>query len=326
MDLSCKMLFGHILGLGLGLDLILHFVLNVTALSLLLANYLDNEEKNAFSVGTTINAAAFAFTAGGTLISIANIIGDWDVLKATFKYDDEEKKESLQNDYFNFLRNLMTSFSLVLITMGNGQDATDITRVAMWLIVVQRLIDVGLDLNNPFKLACDNMKGLEDQLRESAQTEDFKKGNNFQVKQILVAFCLAGVLGLQGWHLSDSESDLSKVNLSSSERDDEFYQLMIFILTGLHLFLILVNMILNMVESCKGGYMKLVGFNEKECEDRDIYGLNSIPMVTKTVFTANLFFLSLLAGEHIEDNKSVSILIYSAIAMGLSDIVARNII
>lgn len=318
MDLSCKMLFGHLFG-GLGTDLILHFLLNVTALSLLLANYIVNEEKEEFTVGSTINAAAFAFTAGGTLVSIANGWGE--IMNA-----ESAEKESLQNDYFNFLRNLMTSFSLVLITMGNGQDATDITRAAMWLMVVQRLIDVGLDLDNPFKLVCDNMKDLEDQLRNSAQTEDLKKGNNFRVKQILVALCLAGVLGLQGVYLNNSESDLSKVDLSSSERDDDFYQLMIFILTGLHLFLIGVNIAMNSFERCKGGYMKFVGFNEKECEDRDIYGLNSIPMITKTVFTANLFFLSLLAGEHIEDNKNVSVLIYSAIAMGLSDIVARNII
>lgn len=316
MDLSCKMLFGLIYG-GLGTDLILHFILNVTALSLLLANYIDNEEKDAFSVGTTINAAAFAFTAGGTLVSIANGWGE--IMNA------DSDKESLQNDYFNFLRNLMTSFSLVLITMGNAQDSTDVTRVAMWLMVAQRLIDVGLDLDNPFKLVCDNMKGLEDQLRENAQSVKLKSEDSFRVKQILVALCLAGVLVLQGVHLSDSESDLSKIDLSSSERDDEFYQLMIFILTGLHLFLIIVNILLN-VAKIKGQYMKFVGFNEKECEDRDIYGLNSIPMVTKTVFTANLFFLSQLSGEHIEDNKNVSILIYSAIAMGLSDIVARNII
>ncbi len=318
MDLSCKMLFGLIFG-GLGTDLILHFLLNVTALSLLLVNYINNEEKEIFTVGSTINAAAFAFTAGGTLVSIANGVGE-------IKNEKSAEKDSLQNDYFNFLRNLMTSFSLVLIAIGNGQDATDITRAAMWLMVAQRLIDVGLDLDNPFKLVCDNMKGLEDELRKEAQSVKLKSEDSFRVKQILVAVCLVGVLVLQGVYLNNSESDLSKVDLNNSKRDDDFYQLMIFILTSLHLFLILVNIMLNMVESCKGGYMKMVGFNEEECEDRDIYGLNSIPMVTKTVFTANLFFLSLLAGEHIEDNKNVSVLIYSAIAMGLSDIVARNII
>ena len=318
MDLSCKMLFGLIFG-GLGTDLILHFLLNVTALSLLLVNYINNEEKEIFTVGSTINAAAFAFTAGGTLVSIANGVGE-------IRNEKSAEKDSLQNDYFNFLRNLMTSFSLVLIAIGNGQDATDITRAAMWLMVAQRLIDVGLDLDNPFKLVCDNMKGLEDELRKEAQSVKLKSEDSFRVKQILVAVCLVGVLVLQGVYLNNSESDLSKVDLNNSKRDDDFYQLMIFILTSLHLFLILVNIMLNMVESCKGGYMKMVGFNEEECEDRDIYGLNSIPMVTKTVFTANLFFLSLLAGEHIEDNKNVSVLIYSAIAMGLSDIVARNII
>jgi len=49
-------------------------------------------------------------------------------------------------------------------------------------------------------------------------------------------------------------------------------------------------------------------------------------VVTKIVFTANLFFLGLLAGEHMEDDKNIGWLIYSSIALAVADMVARNII
>ena len=101
---------------------------------------------------------------------------------------------------------------------------------------------------------------------------------------------------------------------------------MIILLAGLHLFLILVNVLLN-VFSCKKVYIQCItGDPDPECEDRTIHGLNSVPLITKIVFTGNLFFLSLLAGEHIEDDKNIGLLIYSAISLAVADIVARNII
>ena len=313
MDLLCKMLFGHLFG-SLNTDLYLHLVVNITAAVLLIINYVANEDKDGFTVGSTLNAAGLAFAIGGSLVSLANVIGEC-------MYSGEEKR-SLQNDYFNFLRNLMTSFTLVLVTMQNGQDDKTQLRIAMWLMVGQRLIDVGLDLDEPWKLVCDNMKSLQDSLRESAQTESLKKGNNFTMKQILVAACLGGLLVFQLIYVGQSDS-----TLQFGGRDDEMYQFMIILLTGLHLFLILVNVLLN-VFSFKKVYIQCITGDPdpKACEDRTIHGLNSIPLITKIVFTGNLFFLSLLAGEHIEDDKNIGLLIYSAISLAVADIVARNII
>jgi hypothetical protein len=311
MDLLCKMLFGHLFN-TLNIDLYLHLVVNAVSAILLIINYVANEDKDGFTIGSTLNAAGLAFAIGGSLVSLANVIGEG-------MYSGEEKR-SLQNDYFNFLRNLMTSFTLVLVTMQNGQDDKTELRIAMWLMVGQRLIDVGLDLDEPWKLVCDNMKSLQDSLRESAQTESLKTGNNFTMKQILVAACLGALLVFQIIYVGQSNS-----TLKFNGRDDEMYQFMIILLAGLHLFLILVNMLLSYFAPLKKWYVQIVT-GDPDCKDRKIHGLNSIPLITKIVFTGNLFFLSLLAGEHIEDDKNIGLLIYSAISLAVADIVARNII
>jgi len=292
-------------------DLAVHAVINITVLILLLVNY-ANIDTTGFSLLNTLNAASIAFSIGGLVIDVANIIGE----------GLNSEKKRLENEYFNFLRNLVTSFCFVLVTLQNGKSSEDLTRVAMWLLVVQRLVDVGLDVDTPWTLVCDNMEAVTKNVGEQST---MLKGRMYLMKQLMVVACFGAIITTQLIYSGVSDYDVSKVDLSSSDRDDDFYMLMVFILVGLHLLLVLINLALGHFFGCKKAYMNLL-LGDPECEGREIYGLNSIPVVTKIVFTANLFFLGLLAGEHMEDDKNIGWLIYSSIALAVADMVARNII
>lgn len=308
MDLLCKMFFGLIFP-NILLDLIFHLGINVTAVILLLMNYTDHNDIKEFSVPSTLNAAALAFAIGGSLISLVNIFGE----------GFTSKKQRLENDYFNLLRNLLTSFTFVLTCMLNASEARDNTRIVMWLMVGQRMLDMCLDVDTPWTLVCDNMKSLGDDV---VKNSSMLNGGLYLMKQILVILCFIGTLVFQGIYAGVH-------NLGKEETgDDEIYQYMIFALVGLHLFLVLLSILIENVAAVKKSAINcLAGDKNPDCGDgHTVFGLNSVPFVTKAVFTANLFFLSCLAGEHIEDNQNVGWLIYSAIAIAVADIVARNII
>lgn len=307
MDLLCKMFFGLIFP-NILLDLIFHLGINVTAVILLLMNYTDHNDIKEFSVPSTLNAAALAFAIGGSLISLVNIFGE----------GFSSKKQRLENDYFNLLRNLLTSFTFVLTCMLNASEARDNTRIVMWLMVGQRMLDMCLDVDTPWTLVCDNMKSLEEDV---VKNSSMLNGGLYLMKQILVILCFIGTLVFQGIYAGVH-------NLGEEETgDDEIYQYMIFGLVGLHLALVLLSILIENVASVKESFINCLTNDKPDCGDgHTVFGLNSVPLVTKAVFTANLFFLSCLAGEHIEDNQNVGWLIYSAIAIAVADIVARNII
>tara|TARA_B110000008_G_scaffold278484_1_gene322413 strand:+ start:15366 stop:16184 length:819 start_codon:yes stop_codon:yes gene_type:complete len=271
-------------------------------------NYTDHNDIKEFSVPSTLNAAALAFAIGGSLISLVNIFGE----------GFSSKKQRLENDYFNLLRNLLTSFTFVLTCMLNASEARDNTRIVMWLMVGQRMLDMCLDVDTPWTLVCDNMKSLEEDV---VKNSSMLNGGLYLMKQILVILCFIGTLVFQGIYAGVH-------NLGEEETgDDEIYQYMIFGLVGLHLALVLLSILIENVASVKESFINCLTNDKPDCGDgHTVFGLNSVPLVTKAVFTANLFFLSCLAGEHIEDNQNVGWLIYSAIAIAVADIVARNII
>ena len=57
-----------------------------------------------------------------------------------------------------------------------------------------------------------------------------------------------------------------------------------------------------------------------------MHSLNEIPLVSAVVFTYNLMSLSLIAGERIEDGKSVNLLGAMIAIIGLAEIVGRRLI
>lgn len=313
MDLSCKMLFGLPLG-NIIVDLGIHFVLNITTVILLLLTYFDHSDGESFTINSTLNAAGVAFATAGTLISMINIYGE----------GFSSEKSRLKNEYFNFLRNLMTSFTLVMVAMQNAQVSRDLTRTAMWLMVVQRLVDMCLDVDTPWTLVCDNMEKVSEDVNE--QSSMLNKGMYF-MKQLLVSICFICILVFQGIYADKHSYDPANMDLNDSTKDDDFYQFMIFLCVSLHLLLVLINILVENTPIKTSVLKCLTPLDGPDCgEDHTVFGLNSIPLVTKTVFTANLFFLACLAGEHIEDDKNVGWLIFSSIALATADMVARNII
>lgn len=307
--------------LGLKYDLIIHLGLTVAIAILLLLNYADFPDTKVFSLDLVLNSASSVFAISNAALSLLNLVVElmsrpsdgWNLLGLV---GGSNEKIKLENEKLNYARNFLTASSLVLLGIQHGQHSSDRLLACVVCTAILRFSDLCLDVENVLQIQCEGYeKAIESGIGKNMSMRS--------IKALMVGVLLIATIILQSIFMNNEGIDLEGKN-----NDDDIMLVIILSLSGLHLLLILLHLILNALDLGKGFCVGCLqgstkGANEN-CDNVSIHMLNEIPPVSKLVFTANLLLLAIVMGERIEDNKDIHLMVWSACLLGSADFIARN--
>lgn len=231
----------------------------------------------------------------------------------------EDTATRLKMVSLNNARNIMTGTSMILAAVIYGmEDGTSIPWtivLAFWCTAGVRLFDTMLDVGG-FGTAVQ----CPDEVERGGDLQ--KKVEGFGKKFMVAIFAFLS-LGTAGVLLIVYTSDTG-IELTSFNNDDDILLFVAFIAISVHLLLIVLTLLLQF-KFIQWKFLEILG--KKDCGDGvTMHSLNEIPLVSAVVFTYNLMSLSLIAGERIEDGKSVNLLGAMIAIIGLAEIVGRRLI
>ena len=285
---------GHLAGTGL-------------AAACLGISYLGQTDTDTYNLELTLNAVGGFIALAGGLLSLLNFVVEL--------WQSTEGKIKLEVQSTNAVRNLLSTLILVISTVLAGYTGS--TDWYYWLAaigaMVAKLADVQLDTGNFFAVQC---------LEESSGRFESGKGGagKSTMKALFVFVCLAAVIVALVWYSIDVQP------LDEMEGDDSAYYIIVLIGTSLHTFLILLQLLIMNVGAIANAIKGALAWISKSetCEEDSVHMINEIPVVSKIVFTLNMFFLSLITGERIEGNFSVALIATALASLCLADIVGKN--
>lgn len=282
-------LVGHLAGTGV-------------AAACLGISYLAQPDTDTYNLELTLNAVGGFIALAGGLLSLLNLAVElWQPTKGKIKLEVEST---------NAVRNLLSTLILVISTVLAGYTGS--TDWYYWLAaigaMVAKLADVQLDTGNFFAVQC-----LDD-------SERFGGAGKSTMKALFVFVCLAAVLVALTWYSIDVQA------IDKMQGDDGAYFILVLTGTSLHTLLILLQLLIMNSEAAAGGLKNCLSWitKSKPCKDDSVHMINEIPIVSKIVFTLNMFFLSLMTGERVEGNFSAALMATALASLCLADIVGKN--
>lgn len=292
-----------------------HVIISIVIVVLLVFSYtnIESDVGNSFDLKITLNAVVSA-------AAIANVfIG----IHATYTaVEQDNTKNKLDTPFFNIFRNFMTSLVLVFIGILLGFDSNRIEYVWAFIgCIILRFIDVYLDTGDGiWKAVC--LDGERVGLGSFKMTMlDWRK--TFVTTMFLAIFLLLGFDAIV------VDGELVAADTSGTLTTSGILILLIFIFTGVHLLLLVLN-ILGNSKLTGDSFKYILTCGEKQeyrCyDDMKVITWNQIPWVSKLVFTVNLCCISYLIGNRIHENLQIELLVYVAFAFGAADNFGRNLL